>query len=208
MTILIAVIAFFSGAACVAVLMMKWWKVEMDFRRHDPLQSPPNQHVAKLVESVMRQVREWENINYQFDESSPDSIRQALRWLLVDNGVMSIRDGVTTLPNGGTVLFGELALYIEDSLIAAYKSLDEASSIILDYAESLPKNDLRFTDNTVLRSISGQTAKFPFESDIRRLSMLLALDPEENYVALVGAKELCRRNRERQERQFGSLQII
>lgn len=122
---------------------------------------------------------------------------ESLRMIQSCNGVVIIENGWMVFPHGEYLNIHHLTQQMHHQLINAYIALDEASSTITDYADTLGQEALSASDNKILRSISGQSAHYPLEQIIAPLALLLGVDPASNKLAAHGGDELWRRNSSR-----------
>jgi len=187
-------ISFLGGFFLAGAL--SYWAIIRFMRVHlaDPLLYPPNNHVLRLVDAVKRQIHEWKRLDYRFQAEDPKTLHEAVRRLCECSDGSSVwiaKKGQLLLPDGSTLPIAHLAVSIEKTLEDAYRALDLAASVVLDYADRLPHGALE-KEGQLLYS-----CKYAFENELHELARILGLDPQKNEVARFGGTELWRRQSER-----------
>ncbi|WP_338924390.1 hypothetical protein V0M98_32780 (plasmid) [Pseudomonas silesiensis] len=187
--------AAYSQALDKAYLLKAYWPKEPESESYHSRRL--REHRKRLT---IRSDIQICSMNINADMYRPVEIKdlaEALAALERCNGVAIFENGWITLPFGQSIHIESLMQKIHHHLINAYIGLDEASSIITDYADALGNKALALSTNKVLHSLSGQTAHYPFETVIAPLALLIGVDPGKNELAAHGGDALWSRNKAR-----------
>lgn len=190
MNLLIAFLSFLAGAVTMGALAYRAFSRIDGARKADPLECPPNKHVAELRDAVRRQLADWQRYDYRLDAQSPGSVREVLKSLdswSVHSAIWTVKDGWLTLPDGRLVPIRQVAQQLDKALMESYRALDEAAAVVLDYANLLPLGTLEEKGQLLY------SRKFAFEPQIVELARLLDLNSDGNDVARFGGAELWRK---------------
>ncbi|WP_274644010.1 hypothetical protein [Pseudomonas serbica] len=187
--------AVYSQALDKAYLLKAYWP-------KDP--EPDNYHLKRLKQHrnrlSIRADAQICSMGINADLYRPNEIcglQEALYKLQHCDGVVLFENGRMIFPDGQTLDIHSLTKKIHHQLVNAYVGLDEAASIITDYADDLGNEALAASTNKTLYSISGQTAKYPLDGVIGPLALLLGVDPDKNDLAAHGGDALWSRNKAR-----------
>lgn len=187
--------AAYSQALDKAYLLKAYWPKD---------QEPDSYHSKRLKQHRHRLALRCDtqicSMNVNADMYRPNEITglaEALYKLQHCDGVVLFEGGSMTFPDGQTLDIQSLTKKIHHQLVNAYVGLDEAASIITDYADALGQDALAASSNKTLYSISGQTAHYPLESVIAPLALLIGVDPDKNELAAHGGDALWSRNKAR-----------
>lgn len=184
---------FLSGSLVTGlVAAFALWRVVVnnDLRiQADPLLSPPSRELQAQVESFRQQVA-LRLASGATPPRTPDSAQAALICLSrqsMQRSVWFASDGELSLPDGTRVPIRSLVLELNEVLVAAYRALDMASALVVEYADLMPARSLE---------VAGQPLhgrRFAFEEELLALAKVLGLDSDRNGVAHYGGAELLRR---------------
>ena len=183
----IGVSSFLLGVGTVGVVSYRAFTKQFRFKESDPLLNPPNQHARRIRDACESQLLYWQVRGYRLDEESPQTGIEVLRYLQSwsgDRSVWTTENGVITLQNGGTIPIRRCAEHLEQVLIGAYKALDQAAGLIVDYSATLPPGQLQEKGQLLY------SRKCAFEPELIEIARLLGLDPDSNLQAQFGRAEL------------------
>lgn len=187
----IAASSFFLGAGVVGLAGYRLYSIDKQDKEANPLVSPPNQHARRVRDAAESQLWQWMQSGYNLDQESPETGIQVLRfiqdWSTGKLSVWTVEHGVLTLPNGGSIPIRRFAEHLEQVLIGAYKALDQAAGLIVDYSATLPPGRLQEKGQPLY------CRKCAFEPELVELARLLDLDPDSNVHAQFGRADLWER---------------
>jgi hypothetical protein len=190
---MIILVGLFSFLAGLALMALAGYRAHMRLEaseKADLFLYPPNEHARNLRDAVRTQLRGWQQFDYRLGGHPVETVREALTLLEKwshGHGVWIVQDEKVTLPDGSEIKMDEVAKALDRALVDAYKALNEAAVLVLDYAGSLPPGALE-QPGQVLYS-----KKCAFEQEIVQLETLLGLSPYGNEIAKVSRMELWQR---------------
>lgn len=186
----VGIISFIAGATLSGFVAYRFISIAYRGIREDPLIYPPNKHAQQLAHYARMQLTLWQETQYRLDDSSPATRREALELLARMScvpGVWMVEGGIVRLQNGNTVQLARLMQTVENVLADAYKALDEAAGVVLEYAQRLPPGSLE-QEGGLLYS-----TKCAFANEICRLAEMLGVDYHKNEIARFGIDDLWNR---------------